>query len=155
MESVKEGCSSSMYTSHSKNIFYTFEKLIRTNTFQRRTLGIFLCCSFIIVFSHQGFAQATETGLASFYNDTFEGKTTANGEVYKRNKMTAAHRTLPFNTKIKVTNLANKKSVIVRVNDRGPFVKDRIVDLSKEAAVKLDFIDKGVTKVSLVVLGSK
>lgn len=109
----------------------------------------------MMLFYYQGFSQAAETGLASFYNDTFEGKTTANGEVYKRNKMTAAHRTLPFNTKIKVTNLTNRKSVIVRVNDRGPFVKDRIVDLSKEAAVKLDFIDKGVTKVRLEVLKSK
>lgn len=114
-----------------------------------------LCVAFMMFLYHQGFSQVAETGLASFYNDSFEGRTTANGEVYKKNKMTAAHRTLPFDTKIKVTNLANKKSVIVRVNDRGPFVKDRIVDLSKEAAVKLDFIDKGVTKVRLEVLRSK
>ncbi len=94
-------------------------------------------------------------GLASFYSDKFEGRTTASGEIYKQEKMTAAHRTLPFNTRIKVTNLANKKSVIVTVNDRGPFVKDRIVDLSKQAAIKLDFIDKGVAKVRLEVLVKK
>ena len=94
-------------------------------------------------------AQGNETGLASFYSDAFEGKKTASGEIYKSSKMTAAHRTLPFGTRVKVTNLSNNKSVTVTVNDRGPFVKDRILDLSKAAAVKLDYIDQGVTKVKI------
>lgn len=96
-----------------------------------------------------GYSQGTETGLASFYSDAFEGKKTASGEIYKSSKMTAAHRTLPFGTRVKVTNLSNNKSVTVTVNDRGPFVKDRIIDLSKAAAVKLDYIDQGVTKVKI------
>lgn len=96
-----------------------------------------------------GYAQGNETGLASFYSDVFEGKKTASGDIYKSSKMTAAHRTLPFGTQVKVTNLSNNKSVTVTINDRGPFVKDRIIDLSKAAAVKLGYIDQGVTKVKI------
>ncbi len=96
-----------------------------------------------------GYSQNNETGMASFYSDKFEGKKTASGEIYKSSKMTAAHRTLPFGTRVKVTNLSSNKSVIVTVNDRGPFVKDRIIDLSKAAAVKLDIIDQGVAKVKV------
>ncbi len=96
-----------------------------------------------------GFSQNAETGMASFYSDKFEGKKTASGEIYKSSKMTAAHPTLPFGTKVKVTNLSNNKSVIVTVNDRGPFVKNRIIDLSKAAAIKLDIIDQGVDKVKV------
>jgi len=110
---------------------------------------------FIIVFHYQGFSQTTETGMASFYNDKFEGRITASGEPYKQKKMTAAHRTLPFKTRIKVTNLSNEKTIIVTINDRGPFVKDRILDLSKAAAIKLDFIEKGVTKVKWQILYDK
>lgn len=108
----------------------------------------------VLIFSWQQniFSQAPKTGLASFYNDKFEGRKTASGEIYKQGKLTAAHRTLPFNTKIKVTNLSNNKTVIVKINDRGPFVKDRILDLSKAAAIKLDYIDKGVTKVKWKVI---
>lgn len=102
-----------------------------------------------IAICFSGYAQGTETGLASFYSDAFEGKKTASGEIYKSSKMTAAHRNLPFGTRVKVTNLSNNKSVTVTVNDRGPFVKDRILDLSKAAAVKLDYIDQGVTKVKI------
>lgn len=104
---------------------------------------------------HYGFSQSSQTGMASFYNDKFEGKTTASGEVFSQSKLTAAHKTLPFKTKIKVTNLANNRSVIVTVNDRGPFVKGRILDLSKKAAVKLDFVDQGVAKVKWQVLEKK
>lgn len=96
-----------------------------------------------------GYSQSTETGLASYYGDKFEGKMTASGEVYRSSKMTAAHRTLPFGTRVKVTNLSNNKSVTVTVNDRGPFVKDRIIDVSKAAAVKLDYMDQGVAKVKV------
>lgn len=120
-----------------------------------KTKNIFLFAVLVMLVCQQGCSQSSETGKASFYNDKFEGKTTASGEVFSQSKLTAAHKTLPFQTKIKVTNLANKRSVIVTVNDRGPFVEGRILDLSKKAAIKLDFIDKGVAKVSLEVLGTK
>lgn len=97
-------------------------------------------------------AQKSKVGGASFYADKFQGRKTASGEKYYHNKMTAAHRTLPFGTMVKVTNLTNGKSVIVRVNDRGPFVKGRIIDLSKSAAKKLDFINAGVAKVRIEIL---
>ena len=117
--------------------------------------NIFLSSVLFFLSCYLGFSQSTETGTASFYNDTFEGKTTASGEVFSQSKLTAAHKTLPFKTKIKVTNLANKRSVIVTINDRGPFVEGRILDLSKKAAIKLDFIDKGIAKVKLEVVGAK
>ncbi|MDN3643593.1 septal ring lytic transglycosylase RlpA family protein [Lutimonas halocynthiae] len=113
----------------------------------------FILCCFIglsLFFSEANFAQHTETGLASFYSDNLQGRMTANGDVYDKMKMTAAHRTLAFNTKIKVTNLENKKSVVVIINDRGPFVEGRILDLSRAAAEKLGFVDKGVVKVKVI-----
>ena len=94
-------------------------------------------------------------GKASFYADRFEGRTTANGEIFTQSKPTAAHKTLPFGTMLRVTNLANGKSVIVTVNDRGPFVPGRIIDLSKSAAKKLDFIKLGVVDVLVEVLPDK
>ena len=104
---------------------------------------LFVCLSFY------GYAQSAETGLASFYNDKFEGKKTASGEIYKANKLTAAHRTLPFGTRVKVTNLSNDRSVVVTVNDRGPFVEKRIIDLSRAAAEKLGYIKQGVAEVKV------
>ena len=100
-------------------------------------------------------AQEAETGMASYYSDRFEGKVTASGEIFSQSKMTAAHRTIPFGTKVEVTNLNNNKSVVVIVNDRGPFAKDRIIDLSRKAAIKLDFIENGVTKVKIELLDDK
>lgn len=91
-------------------------------------------------------------GLASFYADKFEGHITANGEKYSHSKLTASHLTLPFNTKVKVTNLSNNKSVVVRINDRGPFVKNRIIDLSKSAAEKIGLSKSGVVKVKVEVV---
>ncbi len=93
-----------------------------------------------------------QTGKASFYADRFEGHLTSSGEKYKASKLTAAHRTLPFGTKLKVTNLDNNKSVEVVVNDRGPFVEGRIIDLSKSAAEKLEYTVQGVTDVKIEVL---
>ncbi|MBW7888170.1 MAG: septal ring lytic transglycosylase RlpA family protein [Bacteroidetes bacterium] len=91
-------------------------------------------------------------GIASYYADDFHGKKTANGELFDMNSLTAAHRSFPFGTKVKVTNLENNKSVIVRVNDRGPFQLSRIMDLSKAAAMKLDMVQSGTAKVRLEVL---
>jgi rare lipoprotein A len=99
--------------------------------------------------SPEGYA---ETGQASYYADAFQGRTTASGEAYERSALTAAHRTLPFGTRVAVTNLANDRTVIVRINDRGPFVKGRIIDVSYRAAVDLDFVREGVTQVRVVAL---
>ena len=93
-------------------------------------------------------------GTASFYADKFEGRTTANGEIYYHSKKTAAHRTLPFGSIVKVTNLENNKVVVVRINDRGPFVDNRIIDLSKSAAKELEFIGKGLADVKIEVIAS-
>src|SRR5690349_7395178 len=98
-----------------------------------------------------GFAQ-TQTGKASFYADKFEGSPTASGEKYKHNKLTAAHKSLPFGTRVKVTNLANNQTVEVVINDRGPYVEGRIIDLSKAAAEKLGFINMGLADVQVDVL---
>lgn len=93
-----------------------------------------------------------QKGKASYYADKFEGKKTASGEIYHHSKSTAAHPSLPFGTRVKVTNLANNKSTTVRINDRGPFVKGRIIDLSKSAAKKLGYLKEGVATVKIEVL---
>jgi rare lipoprotein A len=93
--------------------------------------------------------KITETGKGSFYADKFEGRPTASGEKFDQGKMTAAHRTLPFGTKVKVTNVANGRSVTVIVNDRGPFAAGRIIDVSKKAANKLGMVDAGVANVKI------
>ncbi len=94
----------------------------------------------------------TQTGQASYYADKFEGKPTASGELYAKDKLTAAHKTYPFGTILKVTNLANNKSVEVRVNDRGPWTKGRIIDLSRAAAEQLNMIQSGIATVKIEVL---
>lgn len=91
-------------------------------------------------------------GIASYYADEFHGRKTSNGETYDMHGLTAAHRTLPFNTRVRVTNLANNKSVVVRINDRGPFVSDRIIDLSYRAAQELSMIGPGTARVALEIL---
>ena len=94
-----------------------------------------------------------EVGYASWYGPGFHGKKTANGEIFNQNKISAAHRTLPLPSIVKVTNLENGKVLsFVRVNDRGPFARNRILDLSKEAAKELGFLNKGVTKVRVEIL---
>lgn len=91
-------------------------------------------------------------GLASFYADDFNGKVTANGETYKMYGLTAAHNSFPFNTLIRVTNLKNNRSIIVRINDRMPLHPERIIDLSYGAAILLDMVKDGVVKVKLDIL---
>lgn len=90
-----------------------------------------------------------EKGKASFYADKFDGRKTASGEIFRQNKLTAAHRTLPFGTMVTVKNPANGKTVTVRVNDRGPFVSGRIIDLSRAAAKAIDIIKQGVASVEI------
>lgn len=92
-------------------------------------------------------------GRASWYGPNFHGKKTSNGETYSMWQMTAAHKTLPMNTVVRVTNEENGRSVVVRVNDRGPFVNTRIIDLSKKAATELDMVKNGTALVKLEILG--
>lgn len=102
-------------------------------------------------------AQSTkdEYGTATYYGNEFHGRKTASGEKYDKNKLTCAHRTLPFGTTVRVTRLDNKKSVDVRVTDRGPFIKGYIVDLSRAAAERIGMIAEGVVKVKLEVVGKE
>jgi rare lipoprotein A len=92
-----------------------------------------------------------EYGKASFYSCYFEGKRTASGEIFRQNQYTAAHKSLPFGTWVKVINTQNKQSVIVCINDRGPFIKGRIIDLSTSAAEKIGCLNKGVFDVEIYV----
>ena len=94
-----------------------------------------------------------EIGIASWYGPKFHGRRTANGEIFDMNLLTAAHPTLPMPVRARVTNLENGKSIIVRINDRGPFAKDREIDLSRKAAEVLGFRDKGTTQVRVQYLG--
>lgn len=94
----------------------------------------------------------TEEGVASWYGPGFNGKKTANGEIYDQTAMTAAHKTLPIPTLVKVENLENGRHIIVRVNDRGPFSKGRVIDLSEAGAARIGMLKKGTAKVKLTVL---
>ncbi len=94
----------------------------------------------------------TQTGYASWYGKQFHGRKTANGEVYDMDAMTAAHKELPFNTRVRVVNLRTGKSVVVRINDRGPFIEGRIIDLSRRAAGKLGMFFTGTMKVRVEIL---
>jgi rare lipoprotein A len=94
----------------------------------------------------------TVEGIASYYAHDFHGRQTANGEVYDMYALTAAHKSFPFDTVLRVQNLSNDKSVVVRINDRGPFVEGRIIDLSLAAARTIDMIQSGTTQVRIEVL---
>lgn len=94
-----------------------------------------------------------QVGVASYYGGFFHGRPTASGETFDQTELTAAHRTLEFGTRLRVTNLENKKAVIVTVNDRGPFVRGRVIDLSRRAARVLGFLEEGVARVRIQPLG--
>jgi rare lipoprotein A len=97
-------------------------------------------------------APPVERGKASFYHGRFHGRLTANGERYDQEALTAAHRTLPFGTVVQVTNLTNGKSIVLRVNDRGPFVQGRVIDVSRRAARELGFLKAGVVDAEVQIL---
>lgn len=102
-------------------------------------------------------ADATEStviqkGKASYYARSFQGKETANGETFNQNELVAAHKTLPFDTRVQVTNLENGKQVTVRINDRGPFKPGRIIDLSRVAANRIDLLEEGIAPVKIETL---
>lgn len=92
-----------------------------------------------------------ETGMASYYGDEFDGRQTSSGEVFDQGELTAAHKTLPFGTVVTVTNLDNGRSVRVRINDRGPFVAGRIIDLSRAAAESIGMIESGTARVRIAI----
>lgn len=93
-----------------------------------------------------------QTGIASYYADEYHGRKTSSGEIYDMNKLTAAHPVLPFNTRVKVTSTKNGKSVIVRINDRMPDFKNRIIDLSYAAAKQIDMIADGIVEVKVEII---
>ena len=106
----------------------------------------------IILLLFISLSSFAKEGVASYYHDKHHGLKTASGQIYDKNKMTCAHKTLPFGTKLKVTNLSNNKTITVIVNDRGPFIKGRVIDLSKAAADTLGFINKGIQKVEYEIV---
>ncbi len=93
-----------------------------------------------------------ESGIASWYGYDYPARCTANGETYDRETLTAAHKTLPFNTIVRVENVENGKSVTVRINDRGPFVEGRVIDLSQKAAGEIEILEQGLTDVELYLI---
>jgi rare lipoprotein A len=97
-------------------------------------------------------SQYDEVGYASYYSQKFHGKPTASGEVYDKNRLTGSHKTLPLGSMVRVTNLSNKKEAVVRINDRGPYVDGRMMDLSEKAAEQLEFKDAGIAKVGIKIL---
>lgn len=118
------------------------------------SLTVFSIMLFYAVSSHAQPVSVGDTaeGIAAYYSNVFQGRTTASGDRYDKNALTAAHNTYPFGTRLKVTNLENNKSVIVLINDRGPTTKGRIIDLSRRAAEELGFIRAGLTRVKLEVI---
>ena len=125
-----------------------------TNSAQKRSRGN---PPFYVVFGERYYVMPssegyTETGVASWYGKKFHGKPTSSGEIYDMHEMTAAHKTLPLPTRVRVTNLTNGRSVIVKVNDRGPFIDNRIIDMSYSAAKQLDMIANGTALVEVEAL---
>ncbi len=112
---------------------------------------LFICLGSVPVFAGEMYKTNVE---ASYYGDKFHGSQTASGETFSIYELTAAHKTLPFNTLVKVTNLANGKSVVVRINDRGPFAGNREIDLSKQAAIEIGMIQEGLAHVSIEIVGT-
>lgn len=110
-----------------------------------------ICCLVAVWCSIQT-SVAQEEGIASYYHAKFHGRKMSSGKIHNKEELVAAHRSLPFGTYVKVTNLSNRKNVIVRIEDRGPFRRGWIIDLSQGAAERLDFVEKGITKVRLEIV---
>lgn len=113
----------------------------------------FFCLLLVLTFRFHSHGQSADSiqwsGKASFYHDEFNGRKTSNGEVYDQTDFTAAHRTLPFQSIVLVTNKLNRQTVVVRINDRGPFKKSRVIDLSRSAAMKVSMVPFGIVPVKL------
>jgi len=117
-----------------------------------RIAFVLTCLLFVETSFSQVQKSKLDTGIASFYADKFHGRKTASGEVFHQDSLTAAHKYLPFGTLVKVTNLRNNQSVIVKLNDRGMKVTNRVIDLSKAAAKELNMLGAGLVKVKVEVL---
>ncbi len=111
---------------------------------------IFILFITLIINISISFTYSQTTGKASYYAQKFHGRKTSSGEVYHKDSLTCAHRTLPFGTKLQVTNPKNNKSIVVTVNDRGPHLKSRLIDLSYAAAKELEIIRQGVASVEII-----
>ena len=109
-------------------------------------------CSSVQSNKNKNWLGYTQTGIASYYADKHQNQKTASGEVYQHKLKTAAHRSLPFGTNVKVVNIENNKSIVVKINDRGPFVKGRIIDLSKSAFMEISDTNQGLLKVKIEVV---
>lgn len=118
-----------------------------------RKAMLFIVASCLLATKSFASNVAYQHGKASFYHYTdSKVRLTANGEKFNSGKLTAAHKTLPFGTHVRVTNLKNNKSIVVRVNDRGPFIKGRVIDITKKGAEHLDFVKSGVVPVKLEIV---
>lgn len=125
----------------------------------RQTLFVFACLcaltlSGVALTSFNTGNDAAEFGKCGYYADSFQGRPTSSGEKYNKNALTCAHKTLPFGTKVRITRIDNKRSVVVRVNDRGPFIEGYVADVSRAAAEALDLIKAGTTRVKVEVVES-
>ena len=123
----------------------------------KRLLGLLALFSLLAGCASGGLVNPNgydETGTASYYGAKHHGKKTASGEPFNQNALTAAHRQLPFGTKVKVTNLDNDKSVVVRINDRGPHTRGRLIDLSRKAAEQLGMITSGTARVRVQAMSN-
>ena len=120
---------------------------------KRGILLIIMMISTLGIYSFNKYnAEDAKTSFASYYHDKFNGRKTASGDIFSNSKMTAANRTLPFGTKVKVTNLRSGKSVIVEINDRGPFSRGRVIDISHAAAREIGMHRSGTARVKLALL---
>ena len=117
----------------------------------RKIITNVLVSAFVFCIPLTGFSA--EFGIASWYGEKFHGRRTSSGEVYDMHKLTCAHRSIPFGTILLVTNLDNEKTVFVKVNDRGPFVRGRIIDLSKAAAIEIGLLKTGTARVKIEIVG--
>jgi rare lipoprotein A len=136
----------------------TKEKL--DSRFDTMMIKKILACLFVSIFALGNFSKLhaqkrfLQRGIASYYTDRFDGRKTASGEIFDNRELVGSHKKLPFNAMVKVTNLANKRSVIVRINDRGPYAHGRIIDVSKSAATKIGLYATGTAKVLIEMVGS-
>ena len=121
---------------------------------RRIVLPMACFCGLWTAASAQSVEPPSEKGIASWYGAPYHGQRSASGEIYDQEKLTAAHRTLPFGTRVRVHRVDGGESVVVRINDRGPFVKSRIIDLSRAAAVRLGLTNGGVAPVIVEVVAS-
>lgn len=131
-------------------MFVSNKKAVFLSSLMAFTMLFFAACAKRHAVKHE---HKKEVGMASWYGPKFQGKRTASGVRYDQRKLTAAHPSLPFGTKVKVTNVANEKSVVVEINDRGPFSRGRVIDLSKAAAKEIGMIGCGVARVELEIDG--